>query len=606
MKSRIFFFAVAFLALSATTFSQDAQEPNDSFGAAKTVSAGTTLACSIHTTADQDNFKMTVPTGGTITVDIPTNSTALALRIEVFGSTGSNPLITNEVSSVAGGGVSLAAVVPAGAWYIVVRRNSGTASQTLFNVTFGFDNSDACEFNNDFGTACPVSLPATIQAKLWGVNDPTQANYDIDYYRVTVGSGGVLTANIPANSTGVQIRLRVIADDASTEIASSVAGAANGAVSAAAVVPAGTYYIAVSRNTGALSPNPYTLSLAFDTTDQCEFNNDFGKACTIQPNSTTQAQLWGVNNPTQANNDIDYYRVTTQQAGVLEASIPTNATGVQIRLQIYADDASTQLAASTATAINAAVSVPAVVPAGTYFVVVSRNTGALSANPYTLNMKLDTADDGEWNNDLATAKVVQPNTTLQAHLWGINYPTADNEDVDYYKITLAAAGDICVNIPVNSTQMIIRIQLYNQAGSVIANAVSNAMGSQTTLQKSVAAGTYFIKVSRNSGQPGPQVFAVQFACPGASGVEQVDADAFYKIFPNPATDILRVEFTEAVSQPVRLYLSNVSGNIVLEKRVNNPAEGFTELNIRDLSSGVYFLTLETEKGTAVRRVVIAE
>jgi hypothetical protein len=67
------------------------------------------------------------------------------------------------------------------------------------------------------------------------------------------------------------------------------------------------------------------------------------------------------------------------------------------------------------------------------------------------------------------------------------------------------------------------------------------------------------------------------------------------LFPNPAADLITFLTNENVAQ-VRVY--NLLG--VMASR-HTPIE--TRIDVSGLKTGVYFLELESEKGTSVRRFI---
>jgi len=71
-----------------------------------------------------------------------------------------------------------------------------------------------------------------------------------------------------------------------------------------------------------------------------------------------------------------------------------------------------------------------------------------------------------------------------------------------------------------------------------------------------------------------------------------------KVFPNPTSDILNIEFTENVE--VRQFLLfNLNGEAI---KSFNPTE--RNLNLKGLGAGLYFLRIETEKGVITKKVQI--
>jgi photosystem II stability/assembly factor-like uncharacterized protein len=76
----------------------------------------------------------------------------------------------------------------------------------------------------------------------------------------------------------------------------------------------------------------------------------------------------------------------------------------------------------------------------------------------------------------------------------------------------------------------------------------------------------------------------------------------FKVYPNPAQDVLNVEFYAAESGPTRLYLVDMLGRLQQKTQVVDVVKGHNKVNlqINDLPNGVYYLT--NGKGKSMRFV----
>lgn len=71
------------------------------------------------------------------------------------------------------------------------------------------------------------------------------------------------------------------------------------------------------------------------------------------------------------------------------------------------------------------------------------------------------------------------------------------------------------------------------------------------------------------------------------------------IYPNPTTD--RIYFNYQSSE-LYLELSNISGTLLLSKKINTP---FPEINLQNYSEGVYFLTIYSKEGVS-RKIIVKQ
>lgn len=75
-----------------------------------------------------------------------------------------------------------------------------------------------------------------------------------------------------------------------------------------------------------------------------------------------------------------------------------------------------------------------------------------------------------------------------------------------------------------------------------------------------------------------------------------------RVFPNPASDVLRVEMGSEVSGDVSLTVTDLAGRILLTQQVNS-FNDFVELNISRLPQGLYLLRVEGKTEKVVRKFV---
>ncbi|MCW3082661.1 MAG: hypothetical protein JWP12_27 [Bacteroidetes bacterium] len=93
---------------------------------------------------------------------------------------------------------------------------------------------------------------------------------------------------------------------------------------------------------------------------------------------------------------------------------------------------------------------------------------------------------------------------------------------------------------------------------------------------------------------------------GMTAVPDNSSDQFISVYPNPATDRLSIDGITA-SGPVELKLTDISGRVMIQKQVTgNQSKGEPEqLEIKDIKSGVYFLTItEKNSGKIIRTLRI--
>ena len=74
----------------------------------------------------------------------------------------------------------------------------------------------------------------------------------------------------------------------------------------------------------------------------------------------------------------------------------------------------------------------------------------------------------------------------------------------------------------------------------------------------------------------------------------------FNVFPNPATNIVNITNNENMSvKQVEIY--DVTGKLINTQNFNNETE--IQLNVETFSSGTYILHLQTNEGTAIKKLI---
>ncbi len=77
------------------------------------------------------------------------------------------------------------------------------------------------------------------------------------------------------------------------------------------------------------------------------------------------------------------------------------------------------------------------------------------------------------------------------------------------------------------------------------------------------------------------------------------------LYPNPNNGSFTVEFNLSVAQELSIQVMDVAGQLLYSRSLNQASgEGREEIDLTGLSSGIYFLKLQGEKGQVVKRFVV--
>ena len=110
----------------------------------------------------------------------------------------------------------------------------------------------------------------------------------------------------------------------------------------------------------------------------------------------------------------------------------------------------------------------------------------------------------------------------------------------------------------------------------------------------------FLEMSRTSNSTNVGALEYRDPCLRVS-VDRIDKPSL-SVYPNPAREVITVEFTKAVQIPVRYMLIDVLGQPVLHGEI--AATGTGQIPVRGLASGVYLLSIQSGTTSQAVRIVI--
>jgi len=93
---------------------------------------------------------------------------------------------------------------------------------------------------------------------------------------------------------------------------------------------------------------------------------------------------------------------------------------------------------------------------------------------------------------------------------------------------------------------------------------------------------------------------MEFDVKGATGIEE-ELDREFNIYPNPADEKLFIE-SNSQSQNLDLAIYNMTGQLVKKGLFRNT--GTIELNVSDLTKGIYILKINTDTDSYNTRIII--
>ena len=112
-------------------------------------------------------------------------------------------------------------------------------------------------------------------------------------------------------------------------------------------------------------------------------------------------------------------------------------------------------------------------------------------------------------------------------------------------------------------------------------------------------------------EEGVHHFAVATICPDGEseqsetfefeliGVSLDEYKNHFKIYPNPAKDVVRLSTDNSQQTTVRIY--NVMGMMIEEIEINSNE---TEINVSDYNPGIYYINIQTEEFNVTKKIIV--
>jgi hypothetical protein len=93
---------------------------------------------------------------------------------------------------------------------------------------------------------------------------------------------------------------------------------------------------------------------------------------------------------------------------------------------------------------------------------------------------------------------------------------------------------------------------------------------------------------------------------GTVGIAENRNDFSMGVYPNPANDVLNVNYTMQAQAQLLLNIYSVDGQLVRSEDKGTAAtgNGTIQTDISDLAPGTYFVQLQTETGVSTKRIVV--
>lgn len=186
--------------------------------------------------------------------------------------------------------------------------------------------------------------------------------------------------------------------------------------------------------------------------------------------------------------------------------------------------------------------------------------------------------------------------------------TSDN---DFYKIILPSGYNYTVTPRIHdsynsgngNTYTLDGLFSYSTDGSTWSDAFDDVMTGNITLN---GGGTIYFRVAPYfAGETGTYLLSMSLTRISTVGIDDIQIADYVKIFPNPAKDFVMVDFNEFNGTLNQINLVNVQGQNVFTLNTVNQSKIFN-LPLTNISDGIYFLQIQTDKGVLSKKIIISK
>ena len=153
-----------------------------------------------------------------------------------------------------------------------------------------------------------------------------------------------------------------------------------------------------------------------------------------------------------------------------------------------------------------------------------------------------------------------------------------------------------------------------QSGGALSISNGSQRNKTLTIPLSTIPGTYYLlffadyldaEVENNENN---NILYLPITIDAATSVQDnnSETDPVVTLFPNPATDFVNLVIENINENTILIELMDITGKCISTENVKNYSGKKIEkaINIKDISSGIYFLKVSTEKTMSVKKVVI--
>lgn len=183
------------------------------------------------------------------------------------------------------------------------------------------------------------------------------------------------------------------------------------------------------------------------------------------------------------------------------------------------------------------------------------------------------------------------------------------EDNDFYRINLSSGYNYTITARLHdsynsgngNTYSVDGLFSYSTNGNSWSDAYDDVMPGNITVNN--GGSVYFHVAPYFAGETGTYLLDINITRTAQTGIEEPEALKSIQVYPNPATDLVTIDLSNSEGSLEAYELMSMDGKL-LRSEIASTSDKLIRLPLNGIASGVYVLRLTTDKGIAVRRIVI--
>ena len=594
MKVTLLPYLVWFLLFPAFLSGQDIYEPNNESTNPTQITCGNTYEAFIQTIGDVDWFEIQTNNAGVLSVELTSVPFRLDLNLEIYQFSGNQlKRIADDDSDNANGGQDLTATsfVEAGNYLILVNDENNNSLDDLDSYELRVRCiQDQLEVNQTIQLAKRIPQDTCFEGSIWGENEcffnSNEGDDDQEWFEVIVTETGTLNATLTSVPTLLDLNLEIyiLENGLPKRIADDDDSNANGGqnLTTTAFVAPDTYYIHIEDELFNVTiEETYLFCLNF-TPNPLEVNQTIDLATTIPQDTCFEDNIWGENecffNSNEGDDDQEWYRVEINESGILQATLTSVPTPLDLNLEIYiiennlpkkiADDDDGNANGGQDLIAEAFIS------PGTYYIHIEDELFSVTIEETYLFCLNFTPNPLEVNQTIDLATTIPQDTCFAANIWGENecfFTTNEGDnDQEWFVINIASAGTLNTSVTSVPSNLDLNLELYikeNTFPTLIANdGNGNADGGEDlTLVTFIEQGTYYIHIEdeNNNFTIGEEfLFCVNFSPLTCRESDSLTLVQFYNSTNGTSWDSFTWDLTQPMDNWDGVGLDNTTGCVI--------------------------------------------